>query len=263
MIYSHYSLHKTTPILGVRGELGSFPAYIPAIQRLTNYMDYLSNPDLHPLAAKAKIVQQSIAIKSKFSWWNNAWRILNHFQVTDSNISKYTSKLLKEHLQGEYRRWWMTFLATPTNAPKLDTYRLFHTSFHTAPYLNTGPPYLRPWALQFRCSNHRLDLELGRHIQTPREQWTCRFCKGTPIGDEYHSFQCPKNMDLQVHCDIHVTSRPQFLLLMHSSQMYNATLTSLCPILKINNPPNTQPTYLYNSQNIHIFLYSSIIHSHS
>ena len=29
MIYSHYSLHKTIPILGVQAELGSFPTYIP------------------------------------------------------------------------------------------------------------------------------------------------------------------------------------------------------------------------------------------
>ena len=147
--YSHYSLHKTTPTLGVRAELGTFPTYIPAIQRLTNYMAYLSDPDLHPLAAKA-IVQQSIAAKTKFSWWNNAWRILNHFQVSESTISRTASKHLKEDIQGEYRRWWITFLATPTNSPKLDTYRQFHTSFHTAPYLNTGLPYFRPRALCFR-----------------------------------------------------------------------------------------------------------------
>ena len=65
MIYSHYSLHKTTPTLGVRAELGAFPTYILAIQRLTNYMAYLADPELHPLAAKAKIVQQSLAADKK------------------------------------------------------------------------------------------------------------------------------------------------------------------------------------------------------
>ena len=47
----------------------------------------------------------------------------------------------------------------PSNSPKLDSVRLFHT----ANYLNQGPHYLRPQALRFRCSNHRLDIELGRH----------------------------------------------------------------------------------------------------
>ena len=41
IIYSHYSLHSTTPIMGVRAELGMYPTYIPAIIRLTKYMAYL------------------------------------------------------------------------------------------------------------------------------------------------------------------------------------------------------------------------------
>ena len=48
-------------------------------------------------------------------------------------------------------------------------------------------------ALRFRCSNHKLDIELGRHTQTSREQLTCRFCTGTSVGDEYHAFKCPQN----------------------------------------------------------------------
>ena len=36
MAYSHYSLHTTTPVLGVRTEMGMYPTYIPATIRLTN-----------------------------------------------------------------------------------------------------------------------------------------------------------------------------------------------------------------------------------
>ena len=153
----------------------------------------------------------------------------------------------------------MTFLATPTNTPKLDTYRLFHTSF---PH---RPPYLCPRALRFRCSNHRLDIELGRHTQTPREQRTCRFCKGTPIGDKYHSFQCPRNMDLQVHCDIQSHPGPNSSYsCKHSPQMYNATLTSLCPVLKIHNSPPTHTPPIYITPKIYIYFYThqSPIHIH-
>ena len=39
-IYSHYSLHSITPILGVRADLGMFPTYIQAILRLSKYMVY-------------------------------------------------------------------------------------------------------------------------------------------------------------------------------------------------------------------------------
>ena len=35
-------------------------------------------------------------------------------------------------------------MAVPTNMPKLRTFRQFHPSFHTAPYLNQGPPTSEP-----------------------------------------------------------------------------------------------------------------------
>ena len=44
MVYSHYHLNATTPTLAVRSELGYFPAYIPGISRLANYMAYICSP---------------------------------------------------------------------------------------------------------------------------------------------------------------------------------------------------------------------------
>ena len=103
-------------------------------------------------------------------------------------------------------------LATPTNTPKLCIYRLFKTSFATSPYLNTGPQHYLRWALlRFRCSNHRLDIELGRHLNVPRDERACRFCRKPKLGDEYHVFQCEAFMDLQVLCGVNVTSFPQFI----------------------------------------------------
>ena len=102
------------------------------------------------------------------------------------------------------------FMAIPTNLPKLRTFRKFHPSFYTAPYLNKGPPYLRAQALRFPCSNHRLDVKLGRHSHVPPELRICRICDSGSIGDEFHAFQCDGFMDLQVHYGIQITSRPQF-----------------------------------------------------
>ena len=90
---------------------------------------------------------------------------------------------------------------------------------HTAPYLNQGPPYLRAQALHFRCSNHRLDVELDRHSHTPLALRTCRFCNSGGIGDEYHAFQCTKFLDLQVQYGIHITFRPQFHTEMQTFQL--------------------------------------------
>ena len=86
MAYAHYFLHTSTPTLAVRAELGAYPTYIPGIARLANYMSYLCSPDVPPLVSKAILVHKAIALTSKFAWWNNAWRILNHVTVTPDTI---------------------------------------------------------------------------------------------------------------------------------------------------------------------------------
>ena len=118
---------------------------------------------------------------------------------------------LKTDLQSEYCRWWIEYLLPPSHSPKLDTFCLFHPSFHTAPYLNNGPHYLRPQALRFCCSNHRLDVELGRHSNIPRHNRLCHFCDKQVVGDEYHAFTCQYFLDLQIYCSISITTHPQFI----------------------------------------------------
>ena len=74
MVYAHYSLHTSTPILATSAELGA-------------YMSYLCGPTAPPLISKALLVQRAIARSSKFSWWNNTWRILASVNITPDNIS--------------------------------------------------------------------------------------------------------------------------------------------------------------------------------
>ena len=217
MTYSHYSLHTTTPVLGVRTEMGKYPTYIPATIRLTRYLAYLLDCP-NPLIQKAVLTQRAMASRAKFTWWSNAWRIVEELHITEDNILATNMTSLKDDLQGTYRQWWIKFMVVPTNMPKLRTFRKFHPSFYTAPYLNKGPPYLRAQALRFRCSNHRLDIELGRHSHVPPELRICRFCDSGKVGDEFHAFQCDGFMDLQVHYGINIMSRPQFQANMYTFQ---------------------------------------------
>ena len=136
-------------------QTGRLPHIYPSICRVS----YLCDPTCPPLVAKAVIVQKTLAQANKFLWWNNAGRLLQPYNITEATISP-NSTPLKTDLQSEYRRWWIEYLIPPSHSPKLDTFRLFHPSFHSAPYLDHGPHYLRPQALQFRCSNHCLDIEL-------------------------------------------------------------------------------------------------------
>ena len=65
-----------------------------------------------------------------------------------------------------------------------------------------------------------LQSQTGHRIRpthpNPQRTTNLQILQRNPIGDEYHSFQCPKNLDLQVYCGINVTSRPQFHQLMEN-----------------------------------------------
>ena len=118
---------------------------------------------------------------------------------------------VKDDLKGQYRRWWIQQFSDPTNLPKLRPFRLFKTSLAPSNCLNKGPSYFRPAALRFMCSNHRLDIELGRHNNIPRSDRKCCFCSANVIGEEYHAFQCSKFLDLSLlwhQCTIKNTVHP-------------------------------------------------------
>ena len=76
MVYAHYQLNTTIPSIAVRSELGSFPTYISGIARLTKYLAHICGPGAPPLVTRAVMVQKAIGSKSKFSWWNNSWRLI-------------------------------------------------------------------------------------------------------------------------------------------------------------------------------------------
>ena len=230
MVYSHYQLSATNPIIAVRSELGSPPTFIPGIARLAKYLAYINGPEAPPLVTRAIMVHQAISSSSKFGWWNNSWGLLEDLHVTPDNIGTANLADLKDDLLGHYRRWWLQQFTDPTAHPKLCTFRLFKQSFAPSAYLNEGPGYFRPAALRFRCSSHRLDIELGRHTGVPRSDRMCRFCSSEALGDEFHAFKCTAFLDLQVFCDINVSSKPQFITMMTdfpiTAQRYITLLTS-------------------------------------
>ena len=39
---------------------------------------------------------------------------------------------------------------------------------------------------QFRCANHKLEIELGRRQDIPRDKRYCLICLQTEVGDELH-----------------------------------------------------------------------------
>ena len=85
-IYPHYYLNESTPVLAVQAEFGSYPTFVASISGLAKYMSYITQEAAPPpLVRKAVLTQKVIAAKTKYNWWSNSWRILDHFQVQKSD----------------------------------------------------------------------------------------------------------------------------------------------------------------------------------
>jgi len=93
---------------------------------------------------------------------------------------------------------------------RLLTYQLMNTSYTTeSGYSYAHQSYLqaitnvqlRQFLSRFRCSNHRLEVECGRHAKpesVPRRDKVCRLCPLEAVEDENHLLLvCPAHHDIR------------------------------------------------------------------
>ena len=93
---------------------------------------------------------------------------------------------LKDSLQQEWHN-------SVSNSGKGQLYTQFKSLLNVEFYLSFDLPfYLRKALAKFRCSDHNLNIEVGRHYNAPREERLCTYCLETygaeAIEDEYHVF---------------------------------------------------------------------------
>ncbi len=79
------------------------------------------------------------------------------------------------------------------NSSRCDFYKLFKSQLNPEKYLSIDMPfYYRKALARFRCSSHKLKIEVGRHTNIPRENRICTFCFENVglivIENEFHAF---------------------------------------------------------------------------
>ena len=90
-----------------------------------------------------------------------------------------------------------------TDSSRCDTYKEFKSLLDVEKYLCIDIPfYLRKAFARFRCSSHKLNIELGRHRGIARVDRICLFCFNNlnkiVVEDEYHvCFICAKFNNLR------------------------------------------------------------------
>ena len=80
------------------------------------------------------------------------------------------------------------------------TYKLFKKELRAETYLNLPQFKFRKLIAKFRCSDHQLRIETGRHQKLEISQRTCGMCKSGKVENEIHFL-----IECEAYCDLRQT----------------------------------------------------------
>ena len=121
------------------------------------YHQTISNPQIKSWASEIKRKLNSLGL-------NNLWD--NQFDITP----RFST--IKQRIRDQYIQKWNTSISSMS---KLDSYTRYKKSFIMEKYLQIlSNDTLRKHMTAFRLVSHRLEIEMGRHDNIPREQRLCK-----------------------------------------------------------------------------------------
>jgi hypothetical protein len=200
--FSRYVLGipKNTDKNVIYGELGVYPLYIDAIDRLLKYRHFIENVTKNDLLLEAYACIQDLEKKGSNSWISFANKMQSVSVPPDCNgpLTLPAIAKLKTHLRKQYATAWETEIMSDVKSRsqhgrKLRTYRKFKNHFGKEAYLDVIINTKARVALtKFRVSAHRLMIELGRRSGVALEDRLCPKCTLNEIEDEWHFLSvCP------------------------------------------------------------------------
>lgn len=121
---------------------------------------------------------------------------LSNIWISQSFLNtKWLASAVKLKLHDQAKQEWTQSLSSSS---KCTTYKLFKNEVVFEKYLDELPTSLAIIMAKFRCSSHRLPIEVGRFYNIPRHQRFCSKCTQNTVGDEFHFlFQCQFLKDLR------------------------------------------------------------------
>ena len=177
----------------------------------------------------------------------------NIFSSPSYYSSVYVERMFKAKIRESFIQYWNSELniADVNSVPnsKLCTYKMFKSKFAMEDYLiNLHDFESRKIVAEFRCSDHTLMIETGRHKKIDLEERMCKTCSQKRVEDERHFvLECPAynkvRKSLLKHLDPNEGDlNGQFIQLMASSNpnvIYDIA-RYLKRTFKIRNNPNEE-----------------------
>jgi hypothetical protein len=220
-------LRNSTPICMIRAELGKLPIECEIKKRILNFWINLVDPAGTKLCNKIYSVLYGLHTSRSYSspWIVHVESMLNNcglgyiWQEQYTHGDNWLKEIFKQNIRDQFVQSWHIDVF---NSRKCCTYRLFKHAFELEHYFQVLP--LPKFIRLCKCctSNHRLPIETGRHIGTPREERYCTFCNQRKLGDEFHCvLECPALQNKRSrYIDNVYTTRPNVLKL---SNFFNST----------------------------------------
>ena len=200
-------VRKSCSKMAVLGELGMSPVLLNGFKSLLKFWHRTILLPRDTLVRKA--LEFMTSSTSLYSEWLETVKLLlsslNLYTVFENPESMSMAKfsaMCSDRLGRMFAQQWASKLLD--NEPvegkrsKLEFYRLFKTSFNKEPYLDLIPSYkLRKIVTKFRCSDHCLEIEIGRHKKIPRENRLCKICSLEVESEEHVLRVCPQYSNIR------------------------------------------------------------------
>ena len=173
---------RSCPSLAIYGETGEIPISMKSYRLTLNFWHRVSNLPDTSLAKKALL--ENIDLRT--NWIKTIDKLINTFNLADKigNHVKFKNAT-KYAMEEAYKSFWTNSLTDP-NLSRLIFYKKIKTGFKLENYLDTVGFKHRRAIAKFRCSDHSLEIEKGRHKGIPRHARTCTLCHNDQIEDEEH-----------------------------------------------------------------------------
>ena len=200
-------VRKSCPKMAVLGELGTTPLLLNGFKSLLKFWHRTMLLPRDTLARKA--LDYMISSTSLYSEWLETVKLLLtslDLDIVFKNPEKMSmgkfSAMCSDRLDRMFAQQWAAKLldieSVEGKRSKLKFYRLFKTSFNKEPYLDLIPSYkLRKIVTKFRCGDHSLEIEIGRHKKIPMENRLCKVCSLEVESEEHILRVCPQYSNIR------------------------------------------------------------------
>ena len=195
-------VNKSTATLAILGESGFFPFFLQGFVSLLKFWHRISNMNTNSLVSKA--LQDQMNETKQSEWLQTVHFLLKYLgmerllhNVKEININQFQDEC-KKKLKEKFVQEWKEQLRKRNT--KLEIYEQIKDKFEREPYLKDVTNFqLRKTITKFRCSDHKLEIEIGRHNNIPRENRFCKTCL-TDIENEMHFLcNCPRYNIVRAH----------------------------------------------------------------